>query len=158
MYAFEGFAKPSISKSINFYKGKFQMALRDIYNNKKVNIGLDVAVIGSNTTTVGNIIDMQGFDSIMWEMFIGALTDGSYLPLIEDGEDAGLSDAAPVVDDQLLGTEVDATIAAANAISKIGYVGSKRYVRLSMVSTGVTTGATVGATALQGHAHISPVA
>lgn len=129
-----------------------------MFNNKKVNLGLDVAAITSNTTTVGNIIDMQDFDSMMFQLFVGVLTDGTYTPLIEDGEDSGLSDAAPVADAQLLGTEAAAVLTVADTIKKIGYIGSKRFVRVSIVSTGVTTGATVGATADQGHAHNAPVA
>jgi len=134
------------------------MALRDIHNNKKVNNALDIAAISSDTTTVGDIIDMQDFDSVEFLLQTGAFSDGNYEPLIEDGEDSGLSDAVPVVDDQLLGTEAAAALAGANLVSKIGYIGFKRFVRLSVVSTGTTSGATVGSMAIQGHAHNAPVA
>jgi hypothetical protein len=41
-------------------------------------------------------------------------------------------------------------------VKRIGYRGHKRYVRLSIVSAGVTTGATIGATAILGRPAVRP--
>jgi hypothetical protein len=126
------------------------MASIDLKNDIKELVGVDVQAIGSSTTTVGNIIDTLGFESTTIIQFLGALTDGEYTLLIEDGDDAGLSDAAAVADDFLIGTEANTQLSAANGISRIGYVGKKRYVRVSIVSTNVTTGATAGAVVILG--------
>ena len=118
---------------------------------------LSNATISSDTTTVGAIIDTQGYESLEFLIKSGTRTDGTYTPLIEDGDDSGLSDAAAVTDTFLLGTEAAAAITASNALGRIGYCGKKRYVRLSIVSTSVTTGCTsFGGIALLGHARTQP--
>lgn len=121
-------------------------------------VALNTAAISSSTTTAGNIIDTQGFNALTFILSVGARTDGTYTPLIEEGDDSGLSDAAAVADSDLVGTEAGAVISAANTVKKIGYVGSKRYVRLSVVSTSVTSGATVGATAIKGRPSVGSIA
>ncbi len=127
--------------------------MRDIYNRTNVKVAVDNATIASDTTTVGNIIDRKGAESLMFVMIAGTITDGAYLPLVEHGDDSGLSDAAAVPDAQLIGTEAEAAFALADddETHKIGYVGDKRYVRLSIVSSATTTGVDAfGAVAVEG--------
>lgn len=130
------------------------MTQRDLHHSIKASNALDTAAITSDTTTVGEIIDTQGFESTEFLIQSGVITDGSYAVLVEEGDDSGLSDAAAVADDDLLGTELLAAFVAAddNKVAKIGYLGSKRFVRVSLVSTGTTTGGTFGAIAVQSHA------
>lgn len=135
--------------------------MKDMKNNIKVSNALNVQAIATNTTTAGAIIDTKGYGSLTFAFQTGAVTDGDYTLLIEEGDSATLTDAAAVADVDLLGTEAKASFTADtddNKVSKIGYRGTKRYVRLSVVSTNVTTGATVGATAIQGHPQFAPVA
>jgi hypothetical protein len=118
---------------------------------------LSNATIATNTTTVGAIIDTAGYESCEFIIKSGTRTDGTYTPLIQDGDDSGLSDAAAVSDTFLVGTEAAAAITASNALGRIGYVGKKRYVRLSIVSTSVTSGCTAfGAVAVLGNARTQP--
>lgn len=128
----------------------------DMHNNVFIAMARNTAAISSNTTTAGIIIDTQGYESLEFIVFSGARTDGSYLPLIEESDASDLSGSNAVDDEDLLGTEVAATIAAANTVKRIGYRGGKRYVRLSLVSTSVTTGATLGAVAVLGKAMVRP--
>lgn len=136
------------------------MPNHDLHNNVKTQIARNFVAITSNTTSAGSIIDLKGYGSCEFVIASGTLTDGAYAILIEDGDNSGLSDAAAVDDNYLLGTEAAAGFAATddNTVKKIGYVGSKRYVRLSIVSTGVTSGGTIGAVAILGHAENAPVA
>lgn len=130
------------------------MAAQDLYNCIKVAPALDVQTISTNTTTAGDIIDTKGFNSVTFVFQMGTLTDGDYAVLIQDGDDSGLSDAAAVADTYLLGTEAGATFDADtddNDVAKIGYIGNKRYVRLSVVSTNTSSGAVCGATCILGH-------
>ena len=133
--------------------------MRDLHNNIKAQVALDITNISSNTTTNGNIIDMQEFGSVEFILQSGTLTDGAYALLIEEGDASNLSDATAVADGDLLGTEAGATFAATddNAVKKIGYIGNKRYVRLSVVSTGTTTGGTVSAVSVKSNASDLPV-
>jgi hypothetical protein len=134
------------------------MATKDLKNNISDSIGVNIQAISSNTTTAGSIIDTSGFESVTFIQAIGAYTDGTYTLLIEDGDDSGLSDAAAVADDFLIGTEAATDLSAANSSSMIGYNGKKRYVRASIVSTSVTTGATAGCVVVRGDALTNPVA
>lgn len=127
------------------------MSSIDLKNQIKELVAVDFAAIASSTTTVGNIIDTLAFESATFIQALGAYTDGNYTLLIEDGDDSGLSDAAAVADDFLIGTELATVLSAANGISRIGYVGKKRYVRASIVSDTVTTGvASAGVIAILG--------
>jgi hypothetical protein len=136
--------------------------MKDLYSITKELVALNPATISSSTTTSGAIIDLQGYEGVMFVLQTGARTDGTYTPLIQEGDDSGLSDAAAVADADLLpsgtGQEASAAIAAANSVSKIGYRGTKRYVRLQVVSTTVTSGAIVGGTAILGFPTNAPIA
>ena len=116
------------------------------------------AAIASDTTTAGAIIDRLGFDAVTFSIISGVLTDGAYAVLIEEGDDSGLSDAAAVADSDLIGTEALAGFAATDdGVAKtIGYIGVKRYVRLSIVSTSTSSGGFIAATAILGCPHNAP--
>lgn len=117
------------------------------------------AAIATNTTTAGAIIDLKGYESCTFSIISGVLTDGAYAVLIEEGDAANLSDAAAVADADLVGTEAAAGFASTDdSTSKtIGYVGTKRYVRLSIVSTSTSSGGFLAATAILGNPHNAPV-
>ncbi len=98
-----------------------------------------------NTAIVSQIIDLSGFQKMCFALNIGANTDtnATFAVLVEHGNVANLSDAAPVPDSQLTGTEAQASFTAAdddNATRKIGYVGAKRYVRLTITPSGNDSG------------------
>ena len=119
-------------------------------------VAKNTAAIASSTTTAGVIIDTLGYEALEFLMQSGAWTDGTYTPLLEESDDSGLSGSNAVADEDLLGLESAAAIGAANTVKRIGYRGHKRYVRLSIVSAGVTTGATIGATAILGRPAVRP--
>ena len=117
---------------------------------------LNIASIATSTTTAGSSIDTKGFESLTLFVELGARTDGTFLPLVQDSDDN--STFADVVDTFLIGTEAEASLNTANTVKSIGYVGKKRYVKLSIVSSAVTSGATVSATAILSNASKRPVA
>lgn len=134
--------------------------MRDLHNNIKVSRSNSPAQVADNTAQVGEIIDMQGFSSLEFAIAYGTLADAAatFTPLVEHGDDSGLSDAAAVPDGDLLGTEVVADQADDDTVQKIGYKGSKRFVRLTITPADNATAADLSAVAVQGHAHNSPVA
>lgn len=119
----------------------------------------NAAAITTNTTTVGIVIDTQGYDSLTLAIQSATITDGTYTPLVEECATSGGTYTA-VVDADLTVTEASIAFVAVddNVVKKIGYLGTQRYVRLSLVSTGVTTGGTLGAMAILGNASQQPVA
>ena len=117
---------------------------------------LNIASIATNTTTAGSSIDTKGFESLTLFFELGARTDGTFLPLVQDSDDN--STFVDVVDTFLIGTEAEALLNTANTVKSIGYVGKKRYVKASIVSSAVTSGATASATAILANAAKRPVA
>jgi hypothetical protein len=98
-----------------------------------------------NTAIVSQIIDLGGFEKMCFAINIGANTDtnATFAVLVEHGDAANLSDAQAVPDAQLTGSEADASFTAAdddNSTRKIGYVGPKRFVRLTITPSGNDSG------------------
>jgi len=125
----------------------------------KLTSALNPVALSSATTTAGIIIDTKGYESLTFALQ-ATVSTGTYTPLIESGDDSGLSDAAAVADTELLptGTGQEATSAlTASGTKKIGYRGTKRYVRLSVVSSGTVSG-TVSSLAVLGFPQDAPVA
>lgn len=111
--------------------------MRDMHNCIKVSRGLSPVVAGTdNTPYVSEIIDTANFDATEFLILIGANTDAdaTFTVLVEDGDAANLSDNAAVADAYLLGTEALASFDYSddNETRKIGYIGPKRYVRVTI--------------------------
>lgn len=105
------------------------------------------ASIASNTTTNGVVVDLNGAISsiIGIDFSLTSRTDGTYTPLLAESsdnvtftsvEDENITDA----NDNQTGQEALAALSAVGS-SELGYRLNKRYLRVSLVSTGVTTGA-----------------
>lgn len=111
---------------------------------------------------VGAIIDRQGFESLTYAIATGALTDvdATYTVLLEESDASDMSGANAVADADLIGTEAAAGFDQDDdgSTRKIGYVGSKRYTRLTVWPTGADTGdSPVAAIAILGRPHEAPV-
>jgi hypothetical protein len=137
------------------------MATRDLHNNIEPSVALNTTAISSDTTTNGtNIVDTAGFESVEFLIQSGTLTDGTYTPSITEGDASDLSGGNAVAASDLIGTIAGATFAATddNKVKRLGYKGSKRYVRLNITSASTSTGGTIGAIAVLGHPHDAPTA
>ena len=108
------------------------------------------AAATDNTAFVSEILDTQGYDGIMLAILTGALADAdaTFTVLLEEGDAANLSDATAVADADLNGTEALAsfTFADDNEMRKLGYVGSKRYIRATITPAANSGNAFVAAT------------
>ena len=109
----------------------------DLHNSIKVSRGLSPVAAGTdNTAYVSQIIDTANFAATEFLVLIGANTDAdaTFTVLVEDGDNASLTDNAAVADAYLLGTEVLASFDFSddNETRKIGYIGPKRYVRVTI--------------------------
>ena len=111
-----------------------------------------LAIINSDTTTHGSIIDTADFDAGMsFNYFCTVYGAGTYVPLLEESDASDMSGSDVVAAANIIGTLAGATITAANAagstgqnLYSFGIFGTKRYVRLSTVSTSSTTTTIVG--------------
>ena len=119
--------------------------MRDLHNHIYPKRGLSPVAAGTdNTAMVSQIVDTLGFNSVEFVMMVGANTDAdaTFAVLFEDGDDPALSDHAAVADADLLGTELQAGFQFDddNECRKIGYVGNKRYCRVTVTPTGNAAG------------------
>lgn len=131
----------------------------DLHNNVDERLAFDIQEVISDTTTAGNIIDTAGFESIEFSVVTKTVTDGVYTVLLQDGDASNLSDAATIDSDLTLGTLPVFVLTDDDTIKRIGCISKKRYVRLSIVSTGTTSGVdAMVATAVLGHPQSAPVA
>jgi hypothetical protein len=141
--------------------------MRDSINNIQVKRAISPVSVADNTAQVSQIIDRQGYDSLAFLIATGSLGDAGaeFTVLVEDGDAANLSDAAAVADADLV-TQTSGTAPEAAAsfiqsdddeVRKIGYIGSKRYVRLTITPTNNATAALLAAVAVLGHPEQAPV-
>lgn len=133
--------------------------MKDLHHDFLPVAVLPPAAVGTNTTTSAvNNVHMEDAEAVEFYMIVGNYTDGTYTPEVQEADDdgAGAPGAwADAPDDSLLGTEAAAALSGAG-VAKIGYRGIKEWLRLNVVSTGVTTGATVAVIAIKGFLRFNP--
>ena len=140
------------------------MSFRDLHNSiHPVPLIAPVAARTDNTAIVSAIIDTLGYESCELVLVTGTNTDvnATFTVLVEDGDNSALSDNAAVADAELLGTEALAGFTFADDIEcrKIGYVGIKRYVRMTVTPSGNDSGNIfLAGVALLGHPSLAPTA
>jgi hypothetical protein len=127
--------------------------MRDLANHLEVRRAISpAAATADNTAYVSQIIDLAGFQSLVFAILLGALADAdaTFTVLVEHGDVANLSDAAAVADAGLTGTEAAAgfNFGDDNKVRKIGYVGNKRYVRLTVTPANNTGNVFLAAVAI----------
>lgn len=134
----------------------------DLHNNITVRRAISPVSVADTTPQVSQIIDTQGYNSLEFLIATGSIADvdATFTVLVEDGNAANLSDAAAVADAQLLGTEAAAGFQFDddNEVRRIGYLGGKRYVRLTITPAANASAALLSAVAVLGHPGVGPVA
>lgn len=133
------------------------MNIQDLHHSIKVLVGLTSQTISTDTTTLGEIIDMQGFESCEFALISGTITDGAYAVTLLEDDAAGMGTATAVSSDHQLGASAFA-LADDDTAYRWGYIGKKRYVRVKIVSTATTSGGVFAGVCIQGAARTQPVA
>ena len=136
--------------------------MKDLLNLVHPVRGISPVSVADNTAVVGAIVDRQGFESLTFLIAMGSIADAdaTFAVSLEHGNAADLSDTAAVTSADLVGTRALAgfTFADDNETRKVGYVGAKRYTRLTITPTGNAAAALVSAIALLGHPAQVPTA
>lgn len=126
----------------------------DLMNNIEIRRAISPTRVTDNTAQVSQIIDLANAESLVFAIATGTLADAdaTFTVLVEDGNVSNLSDAAAVDDAFLLGTESGASFTFSNddITRKIGYIGVKRYVRLTVTPAANTGNADLSAVAIVG--------
>jgi hypothetical protein len=144
--------------------------MRDLLNDIQFKRGLSpVATPADNTAQVSQILDRAGYDSAGFVIATGALpdADATFTVLVEEGDVANLSDAAAVADADLIGqdptvttapeTQASFTFAADDNIRKIGYRGTKRYLRLTITPAANASASLLCVIGVLGRTEVKPV-
>jgi hypothetical protein len=135
--------------------------MRDLANSLHVKRAISPgAAITDTTAFVGQIVDRLGYEQLMYAISYGSLADvdATFTALLEHGDASNLSDAAAVPDSQLTGTEAlaGATFANDDTVRKLGYVGPKRYSRLTITPVANTGNVFVSAVAILSGSRYAP--
>lgn len=135
--------------------------MRDLANHiHPVRAISPAGAVVDNTPIVSSIVDTAGYSSAAFIINLGALADAdaTFAVTLDHGDDPALADAVAVPDDKLTGTKAQAgfTFADDNKLRKIGYVGAKRYVRLTITPANNAGNAFVSAVAILGDSRYSP--
>lgn len=114
-----------------------------------------VAAVTNNTAFVSNIIDTLGFNSLTLCWVTGSIADVdvTFTVLVEHGDNSALSDNTAVSDAMLVGTEAGAAplFSNDNTACKIGYIGDKRYVRVTITPANNTGDIYLAGVSIQGN-------
>jgi len=140
---------------------------QDLHHNVEIRRVVAPLAIGANATKTGKIIDRLGYGGVEFIASYGAVTTtGSVATLVAfEGDVTGTMTS--VADADLLGTELQASLIATtprtsgvskNYSAKLGYKGSKRYVRVDVVQTGTTSVGAVSVDAILFNPAVAPTA
>ena len=119
---------------------------------------------------VSSGVDLRGFDSAMVVVEFGDIDEMGTSPVgtakidvkLEHSDDN--SDWSSVSSNDVDNGDVTvtggvvATTQTDVSLLKVGYIGSKRYIRVTLSPLGLTNGGPVTALVVKGHAHLTPVA
>jgi hypothetical protein len=138
------------------------MSYQDLKNNTKQLVALPVSTINSATPVNGNEIDRRGFGSLTFAVGTGTITAKGTSNITFEIQETNTSGSGytAVADDDLIGLESVLTVdnnADDNIIEgTIGYIGTKRYVRIVATGSSDSNGV-VFATAILGSPDLAPV-
>src|SRR5512134_2095049 len=125
---------------------------REQANDVKVVEAIRPAVFAGNATGIG--VDTRGYDSLTFAVAVGAIVaSGNMTVKVQHDDDPGFGTVADVAAADLVGAFT--TPLVTNTVQKIGYRGTKRYVRLfGTLNSG--TSVAVGAVGILGKGSILP--
>lgn len=94
----------------------------------------------AGTTEATNVLDTQGARGVEILVIGGAWTGtGSMAPTLQESNTKVGADFAAVAAEDYVGGAAPVTISAANSVRKMGYLGTKRYLRVMLTKTGTVT-------------------
>lgn len=140
--------------------------MRDSLHNHSYAAMIKPVVVTDNTPQVSNWLIVDRYESLTFGIMTGALvdTDATFTVLVEDADADDQGDAAAVDDTWLLSqAEGIAPEAAASfdhtntTVRKIGYIGHKKYIRVTITPANNSSAAAIACFADRGHPHFSPV-
>lgn len=137
----------------------------DLHSNMDAQLAINSVALGATGAITGAIIDRQGYGGVEFVIGYGSITTTGTVvtALVKEGDVTGT--LTSVADADLLGTEALASLAAGARVAgtgkectkRVGYVGGKRYVQLTLTGTGTTSAGNVWADAILLNPQVAPV-
>jgi fluoride ion exporter CrcB/FEX len=124
--------------------------MKDLYHNLEVKTSLAPKTRTASENGTG--VDLQGFEAALVVIHAGTITDGTHTPKLQESDDN--STWSDVGSSDLLGSFSNIS---SNSIQTVGYIGSKRYIRVVATVSGATSGGIYGATIVKGAPRHAPV-
>jgi hypothetical protein len=131
------------------------MTMRDSCSNVLLKKAIAPQSVSDNTALVSSILDCVDAGEVMFGILTGSIADAdaTFAVLFEHGDEADLSDHAAVADADLVSqTPGTAPETAAgfqfdddSEVRKIGYIGTKRYLRVTITPANNASAALVAA-------------
>lgn len=134
--------------------------MKDLTNNIQVKRCISPASVSDNTAQVGQVIDRLGYESVTYLILTGSIADAdtTFTVLLEECDTSGGSYTAVADADmisQLAGTAPETAAAFQfdddNEVRKLGYVGNKRYTKLTVTPANNASAAVLAAVAVLGN-------
>lgn len=135
------------------------MAKRDLYHNIGVVKNLIPVAAITATVAIGSsaTLDTYGYHGIVIEAICGTITDGTHTITVYESDTDVTGNYTAVDAADLLGSFTAMTSSNASN-QKVGYIGSKRYLRVVDTVAGTTTGGVYGVVGIAGYPMHKPVA
>lgn len=134
------------------------MARNSVYTNVTARTSLSPATRSTNATVNGTGVDRnENADMHRTAMVLvhtGTITDGTHTVEVQDSDDDATYTA--VTDQFLQGTEPAIGTSDDDSMFHIGYIGVRRFVRVSVTTAGATSGGTFGAVVVLGEPRRGP--
>lgn len=130
---------------------------RDLQN--QISSAVTIAPAANRTAdTTGTGVDLAGYRGAVALVQFGTVTDGTWTPKLEESDSLG-SGYTDVAAADLSGAFVATTSANDETVQEVAYLGSKRFIRVSVIETvASTTGALFNAVIVRGNPLTQPAA
>ena|SRR5581483_1119118 len=128
--------------------------MRDLYHNLLPAVAFDPGAKTASVTGTG--VDLTGFEGALAKVQFGTITDGTHTPKLQESSDnTTYTDVA--AGDQLGSFSAVTSGSGGSAIQAVGYIGSKKWIRVFVTVAGTTTGGVYGGEITKGFSRHLPV-
>lgn len=130
------------------------MSYKDMYTTTTPSNTVPPQAVTDGTIN-GDAVDRKFYESSLILLHIGTYTDGTHAFELQESDDDVSYTAVASAD--ILGTAfADLDDASRDdSVESIGYIGTSRYIRMSVTTTGSTTGAVFGVSIVQDYPRFS---
>ena len=132
--------------------------MKDLFNAITLKRVISPVSVADTTAQVGTAVDRKGFESVTYAIATGSIADAdaTFTVLLQESDDN--STYNDVADADLLGTEALAGFQFDddNECRKLGYIGAKRYTKLTITPVANASAALISAVCILGHAAVKP--